>query len=325
MARTVSFFPPPAPVRFEPPGRGELIVLGALSLACLATAFFLPRSLSEYGLLEKTVVMCNVGVWAAMLHACYLRWVVSRRRDARPGLPGEGVLLGAMLLICIAFAFTMAPEAQAGDGPAAQVRSTDDKTSKAAGEFAVRLVKTRGLFKPTAPSWIASSPRVDGGDRVCDRTRRCGNDADQKIDGRGGPSRRPGRPSGTPRACRPGCRRVFLVVQLVHVRDTQVAVLEGSMGNVFTPRWGADTVNNGAACAAAREQDEAFRVVLPKAFGDFAGARFVGVPLDGVRSALAWTRAAWGCAAFFFLVIAMVPRFERWLDQRAQRPAAEQM
>ena len=29
MARTVSFFPPPAPVRFEPPGRGELIVLGA--------------------------------------------------------------------------------------------------------------------------------------------------------------------------------------------------------------------------------------------------------------------------------------------------------
>ena len=43
--------------------------------------------------------------------------------------------------------------------------STDDKTPKDAGEYTVRLVKARELFKPTAPSWIASSPRVDG-DRV---------------------------------------------------------------------------------------------------------------------------------------------------------------
>ena len=45
MAHTVDFFPPPTPVSFEPPHKGELITLAALSLFCLATAFFLPRSL----------------------------------------------------------------------------------------------------------------------------------------------------------------------------------------------------------------------------------------------------------------------------------------
>ncbi len=73
MAHTVDFFPPPAPVSFEPPHRGELITLGALSLFCLATTFFLPRSFDEFGPMEKTVVVFNVGVWAATLHAFYLR------------------------------------------------------------------------------------------------------------------------------------------------------------------------------------------------------------------------------------------------------------
>ncbi len=156
MARTVDFFPPPALLRFEPPHKGELFTLGALSLFCLATAFFLPRSFEEFGPMEKTVVMFNVGVWAATLHACYLRWVVARRPAPRPGLPGEGVLLGAMLVLCVALAFTMTPEGRGADQP---------KEVKIASEHGARSVQVRELFKPAPSSWIASSPLVDG-DRI---------------------------------------------------------------------------------------------------------------------------------------------------------------
>jgi outer membrane protein assembly factor BamB len=166
MAHTVNFFPLPAPFRFAPPHRGELITLGAMSLACLGMAYFLPHTLNNFGPLDKTVVMFIVGIWAATLHACFLRWVVARRRDARPGLPGEGVLLAAMLAVCIAFAFTLAPGAGAADSRASQASSGDDaKTVKDAGGFVVRREGVRELFKPKAPSWIASSPSVDG-DRI---------------------------------------------------------------------------------------------------------------------------------------------------------------
>jgi outer membrane protein assembly factor BamB len=165
MAHMVNFFPPPAPVRFAAPHRGELITLGAMSLACLGMAYFLPRTLNNFAPLDKTVVMFAVGVWAATLHACFLRWVVARRRDARPGLPGEGVLLGAMLAVCIAFAFTLTPAA-AADSATTQAAGADQvKAVGEVGDFVVRRKSVRELFKPKAPSWIASSPLVNG-DRI---------------------------------------------------------------------------------------------------------------------------------------------------------------
>src|SRR5205807_2286647 len=61
------------------------------------------------------------------------------------------VLLGAMLLVGFGFAVTLA-EGATDAGPA----------GPAAGEHAVRVVRITKLFKPTEPSWIASSPTVDG-------------------------------------------------------------------------------------------------------------------------------------------------------------------
>ena len=156
MARTVDFFPPPAPARFEPPHRGELLTLGGLSLLGLATPLLMPRSPARFDPQSMTMVLfvglCTGGVWAATLHACYLKWVVARSRAPRPGLPGEGVLLGAMLALCAAFAFTTA-EGQAAD-PAPTV-------AKQGG----RSVQARELFRPKPSSWIAAPPLVVG-DRI---------------------------------------------------------------------------------------------------------------------------------------------------------------
>jgi outer membrane protein assembly factor BamB len=158
MARTIDFFPPPAPVRFEPPHHGELITLGVLSLLGLATPLLLPRSSARFDPQSAALAMFTgmfaVGVWAAALHACYLRWAAARRQSPRPGLPGEGVLLGAMLLVCAAFAFTTA------GGQAADVNATPTIAKQGA-----RSVQARELFSPKPSSWIAASPLVYG-DRI---------------------------------------------------------------------------------------------------------------------------------------------------------------
>ena len=166
MARTVDFFPPPKPAQFEPPHKGELIALGALSLFCVGTAAALLWTMDAASVQVKAALMFAAGVCAAALHACYLRWVVARRRAPRPGLPGEGVLLGVMLLACVVFGFTTPVQGQAA-APAAGGRKIADapKGPTDPGERVVRLVDARELFHPKEPSWIVASPRVVG-DRI---------------------------------------------------------------------------------------------------------------------------------------------------------------
>ena len=149
------------PAAFEPPQRGELIALGVLSLLFVVGAFFLPRSFDEFGVMAKAVVLFAAGVWAATLHACYLCWVVARRRAPRPGLPGEGVLLGAMLLVC------RRPRLHDGarrPGRRGEGRRDHGRRARPGRRF-TRLGDVHELFQPKPSSWIASPPRVVG-DRI---------------------------------------------------------------------------------------------------------------------------------------------------------------
>jgi outer membrane protein assembly factor BamB len=133
---------------FAAPRRPELGTLLALSVLCLAAvAYWLPHSLAQFDLSDKTMLMFCVGLWAATLHACYRRMVAAWRTDPSPGLPGEGVLLGAMLLACTGFGATLAPVAEKEEGP------PDDGTA---------LYRVVWRYRPPAPSWIASSPLAEG-------------------------------------------------------------------------------------------------------------------------------------------------------------------
>ena len=125
-----------------------------LSLLGLATPLLMPRSPAHFDAqtwaMAMFVGMFTVGVWAATPHACYLRWVVARSPRPRPGLPGEGVLLGAMLALCVAL--------RLHDGE----RARPPPRRSAIGD---RTVQARELFQPKPSSWIAASPLVYG-DRI---------------------------------------------------------------------------------------------------------------------------------------------------------------
>jgi outer membrane protein assembly factor BamB len=132
----------------EAPRRVEVVTLVGLSLISLgAAAYWLPRPLARLDLWGKVLVMFAGGLWAATLHALYRRWLV---RQPRPGVPGEGVMLWAMLLAAIGLGVTFLNETSgAGEGPAAPRNSSPYRVA--------------WRFQPNQPSWIASSARVAGG------------------------------------------------------------------------------------------------------------------------------------------------------------------
>jgi outer membrane protein assembly factor BamB len=135
-------------------GRTELITLGVLSMAFVALAVFsLPHSLAELDLWDKTLLMFAAGVWAATLHALYLRATAGRRGEANPALPGEGVLLWTMLLAGVGFGATVLNESS-GAGLAAD-------EGGAAGAGSQYRVAWR-FRPPVVRCWVASTPTVDG-------------------------------------------------------------------------------------------------------------------------------------------------------------------
>ncbi len=111
--------------------------------------FFLPHSLAELDLWGKTLLMFSAGLWMATLHALCLRWLSRRGGEGKPGLPGEDVLLWAMLLAGIGLGATLGSESS-GTGVTA-----DGNPYRVAWRFR----------PPVERCWMASSPVVDG-DRV---------------------------------------------------------------------------------------------------------------------------------------------------------------
>jgi outer membrane protein assembly factor BamB len=135
-------------------GRWELLTLGVLSVLCLATvAFSLPHSLAQLDLWGKTLLMFSAGLWGATLHALYRRWMAARGIAAKPGLPGEGVLLWTMLLAGAGFSATLLNESS-GAGVVEDAGGPSD----AAWQYRVAW-----RFRPPVERcWMASSPVVDG-------------------------------------------------------------------------------------------------------------------------------------------------------------------
>ncbi len=141
---------------FEQPRRTELIFLVATSLVSLAAlVYWVPWSPARMDLGDKTLVLLSAGVWAATLHAGYVRLAARG-----PTLPGEGVLLWAMLLAAVGLGTTLnAPPA------GASAEATEPMPAQAGGRPTARFGKVLWRFRPNEPCWIASSPAVDG-DRV---------------------------------------------------------------------------------------------------------------------------------------------------------------
>jgi outer membrane protein assembly factor BamB len=154
------------PTRFEAPARAEVVTLAVLSVAALgAAAYWRPPSLARIDLWSCTLLTFVCGLWAATLYLAYVLGVVARRRDPRPGLTGEGVLLGAMLLACVALTgpaagktATLGSTGSHGDDGAIEVAKAGTTVQ---GERSIRFGKVVWQFVPREPSWIASSPAVD--------------------------------------------------------------------------------------------------------------------------------------------------------------------
>jgi outer membrane protein assembly factor BamB len=129
------------------PGRAERITLSVLSVACLAAvALSLPHSLAEFNLRGKTLLMFSAGLWMATLHAVYPHGLSGRGGVDKPGLPGEGVMLWAMLL--------------AGVGLGATLENESSRAGATAEEGPFRVA---WRFRPPVERcWMASSPAVDG-------------------------------------------------------------------------------------------------------------------------------------------------------------------
>jgi outer membrane protein assembly factor BamB len=131
--------PAVATMRPEQPQRSEAVTLGVLSAVGLAAAIVWgPRSLARLDLWDRTLLVWCAGLWAATLYVYYRRWVATQRRDPSPGLPGEGIMLGGMMLAATGLAVTLT-------GPA----TVEDPEA---------LFRVVWHFRLPEKCWVASSP-----------------------------------------------------------------------------------------------------------------------------------------------------------------------